>query len=109
MKHPIPVTLSETDRASLYTFIHAGKANARTLTRARILRYPPTRAGLTNTSARPSTSATTLLFVYGSCTQDRQSGGGTARQATTAVSPGPDRWTGSPSDCHHVWSRAHWP
>src|SRR2546427_12058622 len=37
MKHPIPVTLSETDRASLYTFIHAGKANARTFTRARIL------------------------------------------------------------------------
>jgi hypothetical protein len=37
MKHPIPVTLSETDRASLYTFIHAGKANARSFTRARIL------------------------------------------------------------------------
>ena len=37
MKHPIPVTLSQTDRASLYTFIHAGKANARTFTRARVL------------------------------------------------------------------------
>ncbi|HZU00321.1 MAG TPA: helix-turn-helix domain-containing protein [Ktedonobacteraceae bacterium] len=37
MKHPIPVTLSETDRASLQTFIHAGKAAARTFTRARIL------------------------------------------------------------------------
>jgi hypothetical protein len=37
MKHPIAVKLSETDRASLYTFIHAGKANARTFTRARIL------------------------------------------------------------------------
>jgi len=37
MKHPIAVTLSETDRASLYTFIHAGKANARTFTRAHIL------------------------------------------------------------------------
>jgi hypothetical protein len=37
MKHPIAVTLSETDQASLYTFIHAGKANARTFTRARIL------------------------------------------------------------------------
>ncbi len=37
MKHPIPVTLSETDRASLQTFIHAGKANARTFTRARVL------------------------------------------------------------------------
>lgn len=37
MKHPIPVTLSETDRASLQTFIHAGKATARTFTRARIL------------------------------------------------------------------------
>lgn len=37
MKHPIPITLSQTDRASLYTFIHAGKANARTFTRARIL------------------------------------------------------------------------
>jgi len=37
MKHPIPVTLSESDRASLYTFIHAGKANARTFTRARVL------------------------------------------------------------------------
>ena len=37
MTHPIPVTLSETDRASLHTFIHAGKANARTFTRARVL------------------------------------------------------------------------
>jgi len=37
MKHPIPVMLSETDRASLQTFIHAGKANARTFTRARVL------------------------------------------------------------------------
>src|SRR5213594_3546011 len=37
MKHPIPITLSETDRASLQTFIHAGKANARTFTRARVL------------------------------------------------------------------------
>jgi homeodomain-containing protein len=37
MKHPIPVPLSETDRASLQTFIHAGKANARTFTRARVL------------------------------------------------------------------------
>lgn len=34
MQHPIPVTLSETDRASLQTFIHAGKANARTFARA---------------------------------------------------------------------------
>jgi hypothetical protein len=37
MKHPIPVTLSESDRASLQTFIHAGTANARTFTRARVL------------------------------------------------------------------------
>src|SRR6266516_3285151 len=37
MKHPLPVTLSETDRASLQTFIHVGKANARTFTRARVL------------------------------------------------------------------------
>src|SRR5947209_6848752 len=37
MKHPLPVILSESDRASLHTFIHAGKANARTFTRARAL------------------------------------------------------------------------
>ena len=37
MKHPLPVTLSESERASLLTFIHAGKANARTFTRARVL------------------------------------------------------------------------
>jgi len=37
MKHPMPVMLSETDSASLQTFIHAGKANARTFTRARVL------------------------------------------------------------------------
>lgn len=37
MKHPLPVTLSESERASLQTFIHAGKANARTFTRARVL------------------------------------------------------------------------
>jgi|SRR5579871_138804 len=32
--HPIAVTLSETDRTSLQTFLHAGKANARTFARA---------------------------------------------------------------------------
>jgi transposase len=37
MNHPIPVRLSETDRASLHTFIHAGKATARIFTRARVL------------------------------------------------------------------------
>ena len=37
MKHPIPIILPETDRASLQTFIHAGKANARTFARARVL------------------------------------------------------------------------
>src|SRR6266700_4242497 len=36
MKHPIPITLTESERASLQTFIHAGKANARTCTRARV-------------------------------------------------------------------------
>ncbi len=37
MKHPIAVTLSDSEQASLQTFIHAGKANARTFTRARVL------------------------------------------------------------------------
>ena len=37
VKHPIPVALSETDRASLQTFVHMGTANARTFTRARVL------------------------------------------------------------------------
>ena len=37
MKHPLPVTLSESERASPQTFILAGKANARTFTRARVL------------------------------------------------------------------------
>src|SRR5215471_10408252 len=37
MKHPLPVTLSESEQASLRTFIHTGKANARTFTRARVL------------------------------------------------------------------------
>jgi transposase len=37
LQHPIPITLSETDRASLQTFIHAGKANARSFTRAHAL------------------------------------------------------------------------
>lgn len=37
MKHPLPIILPETDRAALQTFIHTGKANARTFTRARVL------------------------------------------------------------------------
>jgi Homeodomain-like domain len=37
MKHPIPITLSESERASMHTFLHASKANARIFTRARIL------------------------------------------------------------------------
>lgn len=37
MKHPLPVTLPESERASLQTFIHAGKASARTFIRARVL------------------------------------------------------------------------
>src|SRR2546429_1918963 len=36
MKDPSAVTLSESERASLHSFIHAGKANARSFTRARI-------------------------------------------------------------------------
>lgn len=34
MHHPIPVSLSEKDRSSLQTFLHAGKANARSFARA---------------------------------------------------------------------------
>jgi transposase len=37
IQHPIPITLSETDRASSQTFIHTGKANARNFTRAHAL------------------------------------------------------------------------
>jgi transposase len=38
LSSPSPsLTLSETDQASLQTFVHRGRANARTLTRARIL------------------------------------------------------------------------
>ena len=37
MKHPIPITLTEADRAALQKFIHAGKANARTFIRAHVL------------------------------------------------------------------------
>jgi hypothetical protein len=72
MKHPISLSLSESERASLHTFIHAGKANARTLTCARVLRHPPTRAGPTSKSARPSTSVAIPRSVYGNCTQDRR-------------------------------------
>jgi len=67
MKHRIPVTLSETDRASLQTFIHVGKANARTFTRARVLLKAARSAGPTSRSAMLSTSAATPLFVCGSC------------------------------------------
>src|ERR1051326_1487633 len=37
MSSSVPLPLSETDQASLQTFVHRGRANARTLTRARIL------------------------------------------------------------------------
>src|SRR5260370_40467604 len=37
MKHPIAVTLSDSEQASHQTSIHAGKGNARTFTRARVL------------------------------------------------------------------------
>jgi transposase len=37
MQPSSPLSLSETDRAHLQTFVHRGRANARTLTRARIL------------------------------------------------------------------------
>ena len=37
MKHPIAVTLPESERASLQTFMHAGRAHARTFTRAGVL------------------------------------------------------------------------
>lgn len=36
-QHPIQISLSETDRASLQTFLHAGKANARSFARAHAL------------------------------------------------------------------------
>lgn len=37
MKQPLPVSLTETECASLETFLHRGRANARTFTRARLL------------------------------------------------------------------------
>ncbi len=37
MPHPPSVTLTQEERAALERFVHRGKANARTLTRARIL------------------------------------------------------------------------
>jgi transposase len=37
MKTPIPVVLSDEDRARLNVCLHRGKANARSLTRARVL------------------------------------------------------------------------
>jgi len=37
MPQPPAVTLTDEERATLETFVHRGKANARTLTRARIL------------------------------------------------------------------------
>ncbi|EFH88101.1 transposase [Ktedonobacter racemifer DSM 44963] len=37
MPHQLTVTLTNDERTTLETFIHRGKANARTLTRARIL------------------------------------------------------------------------
>ena len=37
MPHPPAVTLSDEERATLEAFVHRGKANARTVTRARIL------------------------------------------------------------------------
>ena len=37
MPRPPAVTLSEEEQRTLETFVHRGKANARTLTRARIL------------------------------------------------------------------------
>jgi hypothetical protein len=37
MKTPIPVVLSDDDRARLQVLLHLGKANARSLTRAHIL------------------------------------------------------------------------
>ena len=68
----------------------------------------PPKAGPTSRSAQPSTSAATPPFVCGSCT-GRRIRGGAARQATTAISPGLDRWTGGPSDSHHVQSCPYWP
>lgn len=37
MSHQPAITLSSEERTTLETFVHRGKANARTLTRARIL------------------------------------------------------------------------
>ncbi len=37
MPHQPTITLTDDERATLETFVHRGKANARTLTRARIL------------------------------------------------------------------------
>ena len=56
------VSLSETDRASLQIFVHRGRANARTLTRARILRQRWPRAG-----ARPSFAPPSMFAAIQSC------------------------------------------
>jgi hypothetical protein len=54
--------------SSLQTFIHAGKANARTFTRARVLLKAARSAGPRPKSAKRSTSVATPPFACGSPT-----------------------------------------
>ena len=108
MKHPLPVTLPETERASLQTFIHAGKANARTFTRARVL-LKAAEGWTDQANLRCLRHQPQYLHSCATSVSGRRIGGGAARQATSAISPSLNRRTGGPSDRHHVQSRSHWP
>jgi transposase len=112
MKHAIAVTLSETDRASLQPFIHAGKANARTFPRARVLLKAA--EGWTDTElckafdiSRNTAIRVRRMYLEGGlaavlhdkrqqCHRQALSGGQAAHLVAIACSPAPsghDHWT----------------
>jgi hypothetical protein len=94
------VTLSETDRASLQTFIHAGKASARTFTRAHILLKAV--EGWTDTQICEALDVTQYLHPRAPIVPRSRCRGGTVRQATSTSPRGSDRRPGGASGCHRL-------
>jgi transposase len=69
MSRPPAVTLTDDERRTLETFVHRGKANARTLTRARILLKSADGWSTAVLAAAFDVCGATVTNVRGRCTQ----------------------------------------
>jgi DNA-directed RNA polymerase specialized sigma24 family protein len=89
MPQPPAVTLSEEERTTLETFVHRGKANARTITRARILLKSAQGWSTAELAAALDVCEATVTNVRGRFARGGLEGPCTTRCSSTGAMPSP--------------------